>query len=708
MVTLSGSSACALPPDVCTYEGLYQDTISLPNNTHGYYITWERCCRNSSVVNINNAYSTGMVFYFEMPDPALHNSSPEYINDPLPFICENQPLNYSFAATDADGDQLVYELVTPLAGNTGFPTTNIIQPMLPTPLPAPYANALWNPGYSLSNVCGSSTNPLAVDPLTGMLTVTVDYYGVYAAAVAIHEFRNGVEIGLVRREIEFSVIICPNTPVSFSLAPASSFVNITGNNTVTAYESDSVCFRVYSFDPSDSVYLTYSGEVFAGGPILPPLAVATNDSGLLGAHSDFCWLTACGQGKTDPYKLAFTALDNGCPLPSTTVDSIHLFLKPAPVDNSPHLLCIGLRDNLYAEIYWMDPNAVPSRFFKQFEVFRSKNGSPFLQIGTVSDLSAESFVDSNAVDYLVNDYCYYIRCVNTCGATGIASDTLCTVSQINTKINYISQVSVIDSGKIEIKWKHFPEGPYSTFYIYRKENLSNAQFSLYKTFVHPDFDSWVDDNVSTSSLSYCYYLVNEDYCGNLSPQSNMACSILLTGKSITHEDDLSWNPYTTWNGGVKQYQIYRKPLNTSAYSKIAGLADSNYAYRDFDFDVNYGQHNYYVRAVEDTGSLSGESLSNEITLYQPPIGFLPSGFTPNDDGINDQWGITSSFVNTAHLRVFNRWGSVVFKTDSKNVFWDGTFKGKKVPFGTYVYTLSYTGFENDDVKVKTGTVVLVR
>src|SRR6185436_8035157 len=558
-VVLSGSSACPLPPDVCTMEGTYTDTVSLPNNPHGYYVVWERCCRNGSVVNIDNAYDTGMVFYFEMPDPALHNSSPVFVNDPLPFICENQPLSYSFAATDQNGDVLVYELVHPLAGNTGYPTTTNIQPILPTPLPGPYAPVLWNPGYSLANVCGSTSNPLAVDPSSGMLTVTADYYGIYAAAVAVHEYRNGVEIGLVRREIEFSVIICPNTPVAFSLSTFSPYVSIAGNHNITAYESDSVCFRVTANDGTDSIYLSHSGEVFPGGSISSPFAAATNDSGLYVTFSEFCWATACGQGRSAPYQMAFTALDNGCPLPATTVDSIHLTLKPAPVNNSPNLLCIGLRNNVWTEIFWMDAHAIPSRFFSRFEIFRSTNGSPFTQIGTVTDISAGSFADSTAPDYLANDYCYFIQCVNTCGVTGITSDTLCTASQANTKINYLKQVSVIDSGKIEITWKHFPEGPFSTFHLYRKENVNGGAYLLYKTISQPDFDSWTDEVVHTSEMSYCYYLVNEDYCGNLSPMSNEACSILLNGKSGAFVDELTWNPYSTWNSGVKQYEIFRKP-----------------------------------------------------------------------------------------------------------------------------------------------------
>ena len=122
-VSLTGPSGpCAFPPNVCIEIGTYIDTIAIPNNPVGYYLSWERCCRNSTVVNLQSPLQTGFAFYMEMPDPAIQNSSPVFLDDPLPFVCEGQPLNYNMAAVDPDGDLLVYELSDPLAGNLGYPT----------------------------------------------------------------------------------------------------------------------------------------------------------------------------------------------------------------------------------------------------------------------------------------------------------------------------------------------------------------------------------------------------------------------------------------------------------------------------------------------------------------------------------------------------------------------------------------------------------
>jgi gliding motility-associated-like protein len=703
-VVLTGPAAsCIIPAEICVEQGIYIDTITIPNNPQGYYIVWERCCRNASVVNIGNPTLTGLAFYAEMPDPALHNSSPVFVNDPIPFICENQPMNYSFAATDTNGDALVYELADPLAGNIGYPTTSTPTATLVTPLPGPYATVQWTPGYSLANVCASSTNPLNIDAVSGNLSVTVDYSGIYAMAVIVHEFRNGIEIGLIRREIEFSVIVCPNDPPQLNLSSALPF----SGNTFTIYESDTICFNAIAADAADSVYLYYSGEVFPGGTISTPYATANNDSGLANAVSMFCWNTKCGHARATPYKVAYTVRDNGCPLPATTTDTIYIQVQPCPVVNGVNLLCIGLRDNAATEVIWSDTASIVAKYFKRYEIFRSVNGSPFTLLGSVTDPAISSFLDSTASDYLLKDYCYYVQGVNTCGDIGPPSNTVCTVSQFNTAIIYIKQVSVIDSGKLEVTWKDFPAGPYSTLHVYRKENSPSGQYELRATLVHPNYNSWTDNIVNTSEKSYCYSIVNEDYCGNLSPASNTGCSILLKGNSLAYEDYLYWTPYSTWANGVKEYQVFRKSTSGS-YTGIIILPDSTFFYRDLDLDLNNGQFKYYVKAIENPGSLDGESVSNEITLSQMPVAFLPNSFTPDGDNLNDTWGLTSSFVKTFILKVFNRNGLLVFESSNKKLLWNGTFNGRKAQPGTYVYTLRYTGFQNEKERVSSGTVTLVR
>jgi gliding motility-associated-like protein len=67
---------------------------------------------------------------------------------------------------------------------------------------------------------------------------------------------------------------------------------------------------------------------------------------------------------------------------------------------------------------------------------------------------------------------------------------------------------------------------------------------------------------------------------------------------------------------------------------------------------------------------------------------VPNTFTPNGDGINDLWNIKHlADYPTARIEVFNRWGSPVYRSTGNNKAWDGTYKGKLMPVGTYYYVI---------------------
>ncbi len=711
-VELEGPSGpCAFPPDVCIEIGTYVDTIAIPDNAAGYYVSWERCCRNLTVVNLQNPLQTGFAFYMEMPDPALQNSSPAFTDDPLPFVCEGQPLDYSMMAVDPDGDVLVYELSDPLAGNLGFPTSPQPQAIAATPGPAPYSPIVWAPGYSLANVCGSNNTPLTVNASTGEISVVADAFGLYAMAVTVREYRNGVQIGMVRREIEFAVIVClsslPQNSVSLVQGTGSGYPVVQSGNNYEIYETDTLCMLYQGTDNDDSLWLEVSSELLPGGPVGPPYASAPGDTGLYTVTSLFCWETACGQAGQQ-YYVAYKLSDNGCPLPQTRRDTVFITVKTPPVDSTLVLLCLGLQNDDSVKVQWTSFASIPPRYFSRYEIYRSKNGGPFTLLASLTDPALRSFTDNAAPAHTTNDYCYFIRAVSVCGETGLHSDTLCTISQLNGKVNFLKQVSVTGPDAVEVTWKHFPLAPQSVFYVFRKEDVPGAKFSLHATLPFPASDSWTDRQVDPSSDSYCYYIVNEDQCGNVSEKGNEGCSILLDGESGFHESRLSWSAYREYLEGVQDYRVYRKPVEKPSFEGLAVVADSTLEYADRELDLGSGLFYYYVEAVEDSGGLGGVSRSNEILLHQQPIGFLPSAFTPNGDGRNDIWKLESSYIREVAIRVYSRWGSLVYASDNKNEAWNGTDGSTPVPAGTYVYTIRFTGYDREEPYTDTGTVTLIR
>ena len=85
--------------------------------------------------------------------------------------------------------------------------------------------------------------------------------------------------------------------------------------------------------------------------------------------------------------------------------------------------------------------------------------------------------------------------------------------------------------------------------------------------------------------------------------------------------------------------------------------------------------------------------------------FVPTAFTPNNDGKNDKWRVP--FLDPmlgATVRVYNRYGQLVYQVESKTVEWDGTFNGTLQASGTFVYHISFTN-RRKDMK---GTFTLIR
>ena len=105
----------------------------------------------------------------------------------------------------------------------------------------------------------------------------------------------------------------------------------------------------------------------------------------------------------------------------------------------------------------------------------------------------------------------------------------------------------------------------------------------------------------------------------------------------------------------------------------------------------------------------GCSNSANVTITVIPYCVKPlNAFTPNNDGNNDRWFITNgNCLIKAKVQVFNRYGGKVFESDDYKNDWDGTYKNKPVPDGTYYYVINYELINNSKV-VKRGNVTILR
>src|SRR5688572_16115520 len=113
------NTPCYTPPtSVCVEEAIYQGIINLPPIAGGYVLAYQRCCRNNTILNLNNPGQVGSTYTINIPPTSLAicNSSARYNNFPPIYLCEGAPLVFDHSATDPDGDSLVYELCDPYDG----------------------------------------------------------------------------------------------------------------------------------------------------------------------------------------------------------------------------------------------------------------------------------------------------------------------------------------------------------------------------------------------------------------------------------------------------------------------------------------------------------------------------------------------------------------------------------------------------------------
>ena len=200
-VTVTLNDPClTAPPTICVELAIYTGVFTLPARPDGYHLTYQRCCRTPTIVNVPNAGDLGLTCTVRIPGSVVNNSSARFAEYPPIALCLDQDLIFDHSATDPDGDSLAYDLCTPFNGGTAFDP-------IPVPTAPPYTEIPWAAGYSETNQVDSDPG-IAIDPLTGVLTVRPTLAASYTVAVRVKEYRAGVLLSETRRDFRFDVVPC--------------------------------------------------------------------------------------------------------------------------------------------------------------------------------------------------------------------------------------------------------------------------------------------------------------------------------------------------------------------------------------------------------------------------------------------------------------------------------------------------------------------
>ncbi|MEO8086413.1 MAG: T9SS type A sorting domain-containing protein, partial [Bacteroidota bacterium] len=269
----------------------YEVTIALPGQCPDWRIWVTDCCRNAAITTLNGAAGLGVYIEARLNNSVTDNSSPQFAIDPILFVCTGANFAFNNGAIDQEGDSLVYSFIAPRTdANT---------------------NCAYNPGYSVLNPISSSPS-VAIDPVTGDVSMFPTSIEVGVMVVLIYEYRNGDLIGSVMRDIQIYTVACSNT------APSVGGIDNTGNFTIASCAGATICFDVPSSDPDagDTLTMTYNGVG------IPNATWST--TGVQFPTGHFCWTTTAADARTAPYTFFITIRDNNCPSNGVQIYSFNI------------------------------------------------------------------------------------------------------------------------------------------------------------------------------------------------------------------------------------------------------------------------------------------------------------------------------------------------------------------------------------------------
>lgn len=98
----------------------------------------------------------------------------------------------------------------------------------------------------------------------------------------------------------------------------------------------------------------------------------------------------------------------------------------------------------------------------------------------------------------------------------------------------------------------------------------------------------------------------------------------------------------------------------------------------------------YEVIVTDNSGCTDTAYFNYVMTIPCIEVFIPTLFSPNDDGLNDNWSVIGTCISTIHIQVYNEWGQLLFETDDQTITWDGYYQGSLVQNDQYTYTIDVT------------------
>ncbi len=763
----------------------------------GTYVVWlEDPNRNYGVLNIPGSVNIPM--YVEtmlVINPFLGgNSSPELLNPPIDEGCAYTPFYHNPGAYDADGDSLAYKLVF-----------------------CKGAGGLDIPGYSYPQ----ASNYFMLDSISGdLIWDSPMLIGEYNVAMHIEEYRNGILIGYVTRDMQINIAACDNDPPVIDPIPDTCLL-----------AGDTLAFTVTANDPDgDAITLTASGGplIIANSPadFVQPITASGTVS------SPFEWITNCNHIQKFPYQVYFRVQDNGTPVNLIDIETVFItVIGPAPEDLSATAVANHI------ELSWNKSkcdNAEGYKIFRRAGYYgffpdHCETGVPgytaYTLLDEIADVNDTTYIDDDQGVGLIHGikYCYMVVAYFPDGAESYASLEAC--ASLAKDIPVVTNVSIEETdpvnGEAYVAWSKPTDfdtlqipGPYK-YLIYRSLNDNGSNASLidsadnlddtlyYDNFLNTsnqaisyriDFYNdqpgnrfyvgsthiassvyltvtpsdktlilswnenvpWINyeyviyrfntatqlfDSIGMSMLQtysdtglvngeeYCYYvesygeytdsgfvspIINKSQLRCGIPDDNVApCAPELEAYTNCEVNFIRWtNPNNSCAGDVETYELYYTPSYNGDFQLIETIAlpeDTFYVHSGISSVAGC----YAVVAIDSNGNKSLLSNISCVDTDSCSLYELPNVFTPNGDQVNDFFTpFPYTSVERINIRIYNRWGAVVYRTEDPDIMWDGKEMntGEDCSDGVYFYVCDVFEIKLEGLSMRTisGSVTLMR
>ncbi len=345
---------------------------------------------------------------------------------------------------------------------------------------------------------------------------------------------------------------------------------------------------------------------------------------------------------------------------------------------------------------------------KQYKIYLSYNGGPY----TLYD-STTQVIDT--IPYTSDNMCVFISAEEN--GTGIvsASNILCFTPNPQKPVSdvFVHTATVLLPGTNRIFYSANPQSQIINLLIERSEDgIEFNSIDAFNPGSVPAIQFYDDENTFNESRSYYYRVTMKDNCGN-ELTSNYAKTIILQGYSFSNLiNEISWDDFLHEKGNVFQYDVKRKTpggwQSIQTYSPPENFLSE-------DVSALVGDSGTICYVIESLASVTlpdntldtVSSRSNEVCLDQLLKIGMPNAFVP--DGVNRIFKPVMRFTgNKSYLfEIYDRWGAAIFSTKDFSQGWDGTYNGKLVQAGAYVYFVRVVDSLGQTIERK-GTVVLIR